>query len=234
MSSRRPNDPVPLGEDPADDTDPEIVAPAQRGLPIPYGLFVVLGLYALSVVGFVYLRYWSSPRWMAARHVEEAMVLLGSDSGRTTPPAELVVAYEHLLEAARLQPRIWALHDELERLNWRFEERNLDQPQELRRRAEAVAVLFQREKLKEENALLLDTRSRGWDRRTLLAGPATAFLWSSIGAVLIIAVWLYLRFVKKEVKEEEKAEHRAGVARDVEELGRFRRRGKKQGVPDER
>ncbi len=207
-------------------TDPDLVPPALRGFPTPWGLLLLLGLYVVFVLGYVWLQFWSSDEWAAARHVDNALELLGQDMGRTTPEPELIEAYEELLEAGRLQPHIRAIHDELEKLNWRFEERKIDQPEALRRHAEAVGILYQRAMQADENAPFFDTKPRGWDRRTLLAGPWTVFLWSIVGFVLIIVLWGYLRFAPRSAKALEKAQYSEELEREVKELGRFRRRRK--------
>src|SRR5205823_9703583 len=97
----------------------------RQPFPIPWGLLVALGIYALAVLGFVWWRYWSSPQYQAAEQYDAAIRILGVDDGRKAPPDKLVEAYEHLLEAGRLMPEIRELHEHAEALNSRFVERHI-------------------------------------------------------------------------------------------------------------
>src|SRR6185436_3525798 len=67
----------------------------KQPFPVPYGLFVVLALYAGCVVGYVYFTYWSSPPYVAAEHYAAASELLGVDDGRTCSREALTDAYQH-------------------------------------------------------------------------------------------------------------------------------------------
>src|SRR5688572_30016957 len=49
--------------------------------PVPYGLFIALGLYAVGVLGYVYEAYWNSDEYVAAEHFVAASELLGLDDG---------------------------------------------------------------------------------------------------------------------------------------------------------
>src|SRR6185436_2155019 len=63
--------------------------------PVPYGLFIVLAVYAGCVVGYVYFTYWSSAPYVAAEHYAAASELLGLDDGRTCSREALTDAYQH-------------------------------------------------------------------------------------------------------------------------------------------
>src|SRR5688572_21947334 len=56
---------------------PACVQQQRQPFPVPYGLFIVLGAYALGVVGYVWATYWNSDDYVAAAHYEAAGELLG-------------------------------------------------------------------------------------------------------------------------------------------------------------
>jgi hypothetical protein len=191
----------------------------KQPFPVPYGLFIVLGVYGLLVLGYVYLTYWSSPEYVAAQHWVQAGELLGLDDGRKASQETLTEAYVHYLEAARLMPRVTVLHQRTEAMRWRFDERHFKMDHDLAMRAEAVAGLWQRIQQEEEPMLVVGLRDRGWQPAQLLDGPTRTFLWSLPGAMMIVVVWAWLRLSGKEVRA---TEHEAGLRKlesEVKELG---------------
>lgn len=175
----------------------------KQPFPVPYGLFIVLGLYALGVLGYVYATYWNSPAYLAAEHFAAAAALLGVDDGRKASRATLTEAYGHYLEAARLMPRVKLLHERTEAMRWRFEERKFKMDHDLSMRAEAVATLWQRIQQEEEPMLVVGLRDRGWQPAQLLEGPGRTFLWSLPGALVIVVVWAWLRFSGRKARGDD-------------------------------
>ncbi len=170
------------------------LARASSGVPVPWGLFVSLGLYGLAVVGYVYLSYWRTPEYQAAAHFQEAVERLGPNRGRAVSREQLLEGYEHLLEAARLMPEAKPLHDQVQELQWVAEERRIAIPEELRRRAEAVAAVWHRIETERQPTMVVGVRDRGWAPDQLLAGPGRVVKWSVPGALLIVVAWAYRRF----------------------------------------
>jgi hypothetical protein len=179
------------------------VAQQRQPFPVPYGLFIVLALYGLGVVGYVWATYWNSPEYLAAEHFAQASELLGLDDGRKVSERVLIDAYKHYLEAARLMPRVKELHDRTEAMRWRFQERGFRLEHDLQMRAEAVAGLWERIQREEQPILVVGLRDRGWQPAQLLAGPGRTFLYALPGALVIIVVWAWLRFSDKKVRREE-------------------------------
>jgi hypothetical protein len=175
----------------------------RQPLPVPYGLFIALAVYALAVVGYVYATYWNSPEYLAAEHFAAAGELLGLDDGRQASQETLTQAYQHYLEAARLMPRVKLLHERTEAMRWRFDERHFKMDHDLAMRAEAVATIWQRIQTEEEPMLVVGTRDRGWQPAQLLEGPGRTVLYSLPGAALIVVVWAWLRFSASRVHEDE-------------------------------
>ena len=195
--------------------------PGQR-LPIPWGLFLALALYGGLVAAYLQSAYWDSPEYQAALHYQQAWDLLGPAEGRTATRDELVAAYEHLLEAARMVPQAKRLHEQLERLNWRFEERDLSMPPDLRRRADAVAILWKRIDEANEPLLVVGLADRGWSPDQLRAGPGKVLRWSLIGVLVILGAWVYIRFSARRVRQREHDQEISKIDREVRQLAGFR------------
>lgn len=176
----------------------------RQPFPVPYGLFIVLGVYALGVVGYVYATYWNSDDYVAAEHYEAAGELLGLEDGRNAAQETLTEAYTHYLEAARLQPRVKLLHTRTEAMRWRFQERGFEMDHDLQMRAEAVASVWQRIQQEEAPILVVGLRDRGWQPAQLLEGPGRTFLWSLPGGLVIAVIWAWLRFSGRKVRADER------------------------------
>ncbi len=183
---------------------------------------MALGVYVAAVYGYLTLRHWGSPEYQAAVHYHQALELLGADHGRKAPKEQLVRAYEHLLEAARRMPQVRTLHDDLESLNHRFVERGWPIPQELKNRAEAVAVLWRRIQDANEPILVVGVRHRGWAPDQLLDGPSQTLKWASIGVVLIFALWSYYRFGAQRLMRERREQQLEETERELKALAGHR------------
>jgi hypothetical protein len=191
--------------------------PRQK-FPVPWGLFIALGVYALGVTGYIWVAYWSSPEYQAAEHYNSAWEILGRDEGRKAPREQMLEAYEHLLEAARLMPQVKSLHDQLESLNWRFEERKLRLPPEYTLRAGAVASVWQRIQAEQQPILVVGARNRGWAPDQLADGPATTVKWSMIGVLIIVVIWAWGRFNGNRLRAVEHEQELRKMEREVKEL----------------
>ncbi len=211
-----------LSDTPAADTDPALTR-LRMPFPVPWGLLIVLGLYATVVTLYIGLQYWRSPEYQAAVHYREAYPVLQQRPGVPDKREELLAAYEHLLEAARLLPAATALHQELEKLNWRLD-RTGGVPRELQLRAGAVAELWRRIQEQHDPYLVIGAAERGWAPDQLVAGPARAFGWAVAGALLILAVWAYRMFGVRREREERREAHVQQTEREIEEIARQRRR----------
>ena len=208
-------------------TDPAIHPRGAWRFPMPWGLFIALGVYAALVTLYIAHTYWSSPEYQAAVHYQEAWEILGRSEGRAVARERLIEAYEHLLEAARVRPELKQLHEELESLNWRFEERHWKLPEDLRARAKAVAVLWERIQQEQAPFLVVGARDRGWSAAELVEGPARTAKWSTLGGLVIVLIWGYGQHNAKRVRAREREELLVKGEREVEALGEFRR-----GLPE--
>jgi hypothetical protein len=199
-----------------------VTPPKKRPFPVPWGLFIALGIYALAVLGYVWATYWRSPEYQAAQHYAEALHLLGVDDGRKCSQQQLERAMDHVLEAARLMPRIKPLAEHAERLRWRFEERHFKLDEGMKMRSEAVSALARRVEQEKEPWLVIGTHDKGWAAEQLLEGPQKAVWWSIPGGVVVVLVWGYLRFSAKAVREREHEQDLRSREAEVEEIGKYR------------
>lgn len=185
---------------------PEKAVMVQRNkFPVPWGLFIVLVLYALGVWAYVWLTVWQSPEYVAAQHSERATELLGVDEGRTASGDALRVAFDEVLEAARLLPEEEQFAERLERLRGRFAERRLRLDPERVHRAEAVSASARRVREARAPVLVVGARDRKWAPDQLAEKPRRIFLWSLPGAVLVIAIWAYLAVTAYVVRARDHA-----------------------------
>lgn len=196
--------------------------PPRPPFPVPWGLFIVLGVYGLGVLGYVWRTYWESPEYQAAEAYSRALGVLGVDDGRSCSEAQLRSAFSDVLEAARLIPTNKGLAQHTERLRWRFDERGFRLPPDFARKAELVSLAARRVEEERSPWLAVGSRDRGWAPDQLLAGPSRVAWWSAPGVVLILAVWGFGQFSAKNVRERE---HEASLKKDeaeVKALGHWR------------
>ncbi len=192
--------------------------------PIPWGLFVALGGYSLFVLLYVYSAYWSAAPYQAARHWEDAQHLLGVDEGRSCTRENLEAAFVHMLETGRLVPEQRWIHERIEAVRWRFDERKFKLSEDLKMRAEAASALHERIRKSRQAYLLVGAADRGWAPHQLLVGPQTAALWSLPGGGVICLVWAWWRFGPKRIKAHEHEQQLIDLEAEVKDLGAFRSR----------
>ncbi len=200
------------------------VNPVRQRFPVPWGLFIALGVYAVMVGFYVYSTYWNSPGYQAARHFQDAEALLGVDDGRSCSKADLETAFVHLLEVGRLVPEEKWIHERIEAVRWRFDERKLRLDKDLQMRAEAVSSLYDRIRTQRQATLVVGVRDRGWAPEQLLAGPSKVIVWSLPGGVVICVLWAWWRFGPNRIKADEHEAELQKVEAEVKELGAFRNR----------
>jgi hypothetical protein len=197
--------------------------PPQR-FPIPWALFAALSIYALGVWGYVEYAWWSSPEYRAAEEYQTAWRLLGRDEGRHCTRHELEDAYRHLVRAAQAMPRLKELHQDLEHLNWRFDEKHWVVPVELRRAADAQAAEWSRlDELNHSSLVRRSLQEQGWDPESLSAGPGRTAAWSLIGVAAICLVWAYRGWAARRVRSDEREAYLRDLERESTERGAQRR-----------
>jgi hypothetical protein len=206
----------------------------RQPFPVPYGLFIVLAVYALLVLGYVWATYWNSPEYLAAEHYAQASDLLGLDDGKTASKEILLSAYNHYLEAARLVPRALVLHKRVEAMRWRLDERGFKLDHDMQMRAEAVSMLWQRIQQEQDPILVVGARDRGWQPAQLLEGPGRSFLYALPGGLVIILIWGWTRFSGRRVREQDREKELKQIEADNAAIAAERVRGSKAGLKKQR
>ncbi len=208
-------------------------SPAKKpsGFPFPWGLLVVLGVYALAVYGYIRQTYYESPEYQAALAYGRALLILGVDDGRRCSEADLVKAFSLTLEAARLIPEERQLVDHLENLRHRFEERKFKLDPELVKKVEMMSANTMRIEQQRKAWLVVGSRDKGWAPDQLLAGPERVVWWSIPGGVFIIAFWAYTRMNAKAVRDREHEDDLKQTEKEVEQLGEYRSGLNKRPAP---
>jgi len=196
--------------------------PSAPGFGFPWGLVIVLAVYAGAVYGYIWSQYWNSPEYKAALKYAHALTLLGVDDGRRCSEADLNKGFELTMEAALLMPDEVQLVEHLENLRHRFEERKFKLSKEWVNKVEMMSGHTMRIEQEKKAWLVVGSRDRGWAPDQLLQGPQRVVLWSIPGGVFIIAFWAYTRFSSKAARENEHEAQLKDSEREVEELGEFR------------
>jgi cbb3-type cytochrome oxidase subunit 3 len=201
--------------------------------PIPWGLFVILILYALAVWGYIYKTYYQSPEYQAAVSYASALNLLGVDDGKKCSESKLRSALKHMLKAASLMPSEPWIVEHIERLRWRFDERKLTLSKDDARACELVSDMALKIKEGRQAILVRGVRDREWGPEQLLAGPEKIVWYSIPGGVLIILYWAYLRFASKGARDREREIDLKKQEAHIESLGEFRRVIKDEPKPSQ-
>lgn len=198
----------------------------RQRIPIPWVLFVLVGIYVAGIGGWLAYRYYTSREYQAAVAYQEAWSILGVDGGKRVSDAELQRAFELLIHAAYRMPEVKTIHEDLERLRWRYEERKLPLPRALEFGAEEASRRWTEIQKANAPILVVGLREHGWDFETLSRTPAKILLWSAILGGLLLLVFTYLWWTGV-VAEWERTEERVREREvEVEALGEFRRRGR--------
>lgn len=204
---------------------PRPPSPPRPPFPVPIGLFVALGIYAAAVLGYINATYWSTPEYQASEHVEQAAELLGTDEGRSLDQKKMEEAYSHYLEACRLVPKERWIHEKLQRLRYKMDERGMTLSRELALRSDALAMLLQRAENEAAPLLVVGLRDRGWTPEQVLGGPKTVALWSIPGGVFLSLFFLYRRWTERRVHGEGKEAESKKLEKELVDLERARTRG---------
>lgn len=190
---------------------------------IPWGLFIVLAVYAAGVAFYVWTNYYDAPEYKAAQAWAKAWAVLGEDEGRSCSEAALNRGFDLLLETAALVPDRRDPVDELESLRYRFEERHFKLSKERRTAVEMLSARTRASLDAKKPWLLVGAHSKGWAPEQLLSGPRRTVLWSIPGAVFIVVFWLYTVFSRKRALADKHEAQLQESEREVEALGDFRR-----------
>ncbi len=205
--------------------------PPSKWTKVPWGLLIVLTVYAAGVYAYIWTNYYDSPEYKAAISYAKALAILGVNDGRRCSEAELNKAFELTMQASQLLPEEKMLVDHLEDLRHRFEERKFKLNKEWVNAVEMMSARTLRIEHERAAYLVVGSRDRGWAPDQLLKGPERVVLWSIPGGVFIILFWAYTQFSTKAKLDREHEEKLKKQEQEVEELGEYRRKLGRDGRP---
>jgi hypothetical protein len=162
----------------------------KRRFPIPWGLFLLLGLYFGAVWGFLQYQYYNAPQYQAARHMRIATQLLGSDDGATADVPALLEALDHMLAALNVNPDDSLTHERIQTVVRLLKERNTVLPDDKQKLLDALALRYRRMHETSTDIVWIGPRDI-WDLDSILDMPAKILRYSVIGGVVILLLWLY-------------------------------------------
>ncbi len=194
----------------------------KSGLPIPWGLLIMLGLYFGGIFAFTQYEFYNSPQYIAARHMRAAEQLLGPNNGRTAKLPELTEALDHLLEALKQLPEDEWCHEQVEQVVIRLQERGHRMSSEKQRLLDSLSMRFKRAEESSKPMLWVGARDI-WDFNSIADLPDKIIRYSWVGGLLIFVFWLYVRLQDRKRRDaflDDKDEERR---EELEELGSHRR-----------
>ena len=212
--------------DPRELIDDVLLSRRRRRFPVPWGLFILLGLYFGSIWLFLRYEYYNAPEYKAARHLSIALQLLGDDDGLTAEVPELLDALDHMLAALSVNPDDRFAHHRVEAVVRRLNERNVPLPDEKQKHLDALALRFRR--LHELGTDLLAIGPRDmWDVDYVLEMPARIARFSIFGGLIIFVIWFYKSLQDRRYLDKLAAERMEERREEIAEAGAGRRRKKR-------
>lgn len=192
-------------------------------LHVPWGLFVLLGLYGAAAYGYVQYTDQTSPQTLAGQHLLAAQTLLGPDDGDTARDEDLQKAYAELVEGLQILPDDAWGHQQLERVRWALAKRNQQPPPELKRRADFLASARLAAEQGRQSQLPVGPRERfGVDGLVDSAVRLKRYL--GVGGLVILVFWFYIELQDYKFAHKRDDEHEVQRREELRALHAHRRR----------
>ena len=203
--------------------------PVQRGKkikwPVPWGLFIMLGVYFGLVSLLTHWEYVRSPEYLASRSLRTAAQLLGSDDGRTVEKDKLLDALAALLEAIRQVPDNPYPYQQVEVVARRLEERKVKVPQEMKRELDVLGGRYRAIQDSRKSFMPIGARDI-WDIDELSTVPGRIAKRSAVGGLIIFVIWLYRALQERKHAIEMELVRQAERRKDLRNLAGPKRRVK--------
>ncbi len=209
--------------DPDEIIEDVLVRRGRRRFPIPWGLFILLGLYFGGVWGFLRYEYYNAPEYKAARHLRIAGQMLGEDNGMTAEASDLLKALDHLLAALSAYPDDPLAHQRIEAVVRRLQERNTKLPGEKQKQIDALALRYRRMNERGSELLIVGPRDL-WNVDYALEMPGRIARYSVFGGVIILLIWIYKSWQDRRYLERMVAERMEGRREEIAESSSRRQR----------
>lgn len=192
-------------------------------LHVPWGLFIILGLYGAAAYGYVQYSDRTSPETRAAQHLMAAERILGPDNGDSAKSEDLLAAYRHLIEALALTPADAWGHTQLERVGWALARRGQKPPPDLKRQADFLGAQWSHIQQDRSSQFPESPRERfGFDAIEDSAGRLRQYL--LYGGAVILLFWIYREFQEYKFLHKRDDEHELVRRDELRALDSHRRR----------
>lgn len=188
----------------------------------PWGLLILLGVYAWGAQAYVKHLEETSPLARAQLLVDRGSMFLGKDYGITASDSNLIAAYGVYLEAASIVPGDKWVFDKLDTIRHLALRRNLTIPEDLQQRADFLGrqnLIEDKHRLK----FLVAGPSDIWNFDTIRSSPRTAATFAIVGGLLICLIWSYTQFQSGKAITAQEDEKEAARRLELAELSRHRR-----------
>ena len=192
-------------------------------LHVPWGLFILLGLYSAAASGDVVYTDRTSPQTLAGQLLVAAERILGADNGDSARTEDLVAAYRHLIQALSLTPDDAGGQKQLERVGWALARRNEAVPPDLKRQADFLGAEWARIQQDRSSQFPESPRERfGFDEIEDKATRLRRYL--GFGGVVIVLLWMYREFQDYKFLHKRDDEHELVRRDELRALDAHRRR----------
>jgi hypothetical protein len=192
-------------------------------LHVPWGLFLLFGLYGAAAYAYVDYTDHRSPEALAAQNLELAAQLIGPDNGETARDADLQAAYQHLVDGLAVNTDDAWGHKELEVVTFALARRGQKPPADLKRRADFLAANWNHLQQARTSNLPESPRERfEFDRWEDKASRLKRYL--GFGGVIIVLLWIYREFQDYKFLHKRDDEHELLRRDELRDLDSHRRR----------
>jgi hypothetical protein len=192
--------------------------------PIPWGLFIALGVYWALVTFYTRYEYINSKEYKASRYLRVAAQLLGEDDGKTVPKENLLQAADNLLMAIKVGPEenTWA-QQRVEVVARRLQERRMKIPQDLQQQLDALGFKY-RAAMDAKKGFLPIGAYDIWDIEGAKQVPFQVAQRGVLGGLVILVFWLYKTMQDRKAVSAIELSRDTERARELRAMGRPRRR----------
>lgn len=191
--------------------------------PIPWGLFIALGVYWALVSFYTRYEYINSPEYKASRYLRIAAQKLGEDDGKTVPKEDLLEAADNLLLAIKFVPQNTWAQQRVEVVARRLEERKMKIPPDLQKQLDALGFKY-RAAMDAKKGVLPIGAYDIWDIEGAKQVPGQLAQRGILGGLVILLFWLYKTMQDRKAVGAIELSRDAERAKELRAMGRPRRR----------
>jgi hypothetical protein len=191
--------------------------------PIPWGLFIALGVYWALVSFYTRYEYINSPQYKASRFLRVAAQKLGEDDGKTAPKEDLLDAADALLQAIKFVPQNTWAQQRVEVVARRLQERGMKIPPDLQKQLDALGLKY-RAAMDAKKGILPIGAYDIWDIEGAKQVPVQVAQRGVLGGFVILIVWLYKTMQDRKAVAAIELSRDAERAKELRAMGRPRRR----------